>query len=180
MTRVALTYREYAALPDDGRRYEIHDGELSVTAAPGMSHQEVSRRLLVLVLRHVEARNLGKVWYAPVDVILADDTVVQPDIVYVAREHLPAVHERGIEGPPTLAIEILSPSTAAIDRIRKRDLYARHGVPYYWIVDQEARAVETYVLRAGGYELVLRADGVEPVSPPPFEGLALVPELLWA
>ena len=53
-------------------------------------------------------------------------------------------------------------------------------MPYYWIVDQEARAVETYVLRAGGYELVLRADGVEPVSPPPFEGLALVPELLWA
>jgi Uma2 family endonuclease len=74
MTRVALTYREYAALPDDGRRYEIHDGELSATAAPGMSHQEVSRRLLVLVLRHVEARDLGKIWYAPVDVILADET----------------------------------------------------------------------------------------------------------
>ncbi len=90
-------------------------------------------------------------------------------------DRLPAVRERGIEGPPTLVIEILSPSTTQTDRVRKRQLYARHGVPYYWMVDGEARAIEAYVLGPDGYTLALRAIGDAPVSPPPFEGLALVP-----
>jgi len=174
-----LTYKDYVDLPNDGKRYEIHDGELWMTAAPGISHQEVSRRLFRMLDRHVEERALGAVWFAPVDVILADDAIVQPDIVYVARERLPAVLERGIEGPPTLVIEILSPSTTQIDRVRKRQLYDRHGVPYYWIVDPDARAVEAYVLGSGGYTLALRATGDTPASPPPFESLALVPDALW-
>ena len=84
---VKLTYQDYVALPDDGRRYEIHDGELSVTPAPGISHQEVSRRLFRALDRHVQDPARGAVWFAPVDVILADDTIVQPDIVYVARDN---------------------------------------------------------------------------------------------
>ena len=178
--RVVLTYEDYAALPDDGRRYEIHDGELSVTPAPGTRHQRISGRLSDLLRAHVKATGIGEVLYAPVDVILANTSIVQPDLIYIAPDRASRVSARGIEGAPTLAVEILSPSTGMIDRSTKLQLYARHGVPYYWIVDQEARAMETYVLRAGGSELVLRADGVEPVSPPPFEGLALVPELLWA
>jgi Uma2 family endonuclease len=177
---VRLTYRDYVALPDDGRRYEIHDGELSVTPAPGLSHQEISKRLFVVLLRLVAARGLGEIWYAPVDVILADDTIVQPDLVYVAADRLAAAQERGIEGPPTLVIEIVSPTSGQIDRVRKRQLYARHGVPHYWIVDPEARAVEAYVLEAGGYRLALRATGAGPVSPPPFDDLALVPAALFA
>jgi Uma2 family endonuclease len=66
-----------------------------------------------------------------------------------------------------------------IDRATKHQLYARHGVPYYWIADPEARAVDAYALGAGGYAVALRATGPEPVSPPPFEGLALVPASLW-
>ena len=91
---VKLTYQDYVALPDDGRRYEIHDGELSVTPAAGISHQEVSRRLFRALDRHVQDPARGAVWFAPVDVILADDTIVQPDIVYVARDRLRAVMGR--------------------------------------------------------------------------------------
>ena len=80
------------------------------------------------------------------EVILSEPTVVQPDLVYVAVDRKGVVSERGIEGPPTLVIEILSPSTRVMDRQTKLDLYARHGVPHYWIVDPDAQAVEAYPL----------------------------------
>src|SRR5712692_7997128 len=96
--RVTLTYQDYAALPDDGKRYEIHDGELSVMTAPTSDHQIVSARLFTTLHRHVEARRLGLVLYAPLDVILSDTTIVQPDIVYLDRERLPALQRRGVEG----------------------------------------------------------------------------------
>jgi len=179
MSKVALTYRDYAALADDGRRYEIHDGDLSVTPSPSPVHQSVALRLGSCLLEHVERHRLGHVYMAPLDVILSDSTVVQPDVIYVGTERSSRIGERGIQGSPTLVIEILSPSTLSIDRVRKRDLYAGHGVPYYWIVDPEAQAVKAYVLEAGGYRLALRATGTEPVSPPPFEGLALVPAALF-
>jgi len=175
-----LTYEDYVALPDDGPRYEIHDGELSVTPAPGTRHQDTSIRLASLLLGHVTARGLGKVYAAPIDVVLDPHTVVQPDIVVVDTGRRAIITARAIEGAPTLVVEILSASTVEIDRVRKRQLYARHGVPYYWIVDPEARAVEAYELQARGYILALQATGAAPVSPPPFEGLALVPDALWA
>ncbi len=181
--RVALTYQDYAALPDDGKRYEIHDGELSVMTAPTSDHQIVSARLLRALDRHVEARRLGLVLHAPLDVILsdtaADTTIVQPDIVYLDPERLPALHRRGVEGPPTLVIEILSPTTAATDRTRKRALYARYGVPNFWVVDPDVRVIEAYVLRGDEYALAVRAAGGQPLDLPPFVDLGLVPDLLW-
>ena len=176
---VVLTYRDYATLPDDGRRYEIHDGELSVTPAPGSAHQMISADLYDVVKAHVKAGNLGLVLYAPLDVILSDTTVVQPDLVYLDATRAGLLTARGIEGPPTLVVEILSASTRRIDREKKLLLYARYHVPNYWIVDPEARALEAYVLGPEGYTLALRATGDAPVSPPPFVGLALVPAALW-
>jgi Uma2 family endonuclease len=140
-----LTYRDYAALPDDGRRYEIHDGVPSVTPAPGTAHQRISRSLFVALHLHVTTQRLGEVFSAPMDVILSDPSIVQPDILFIARERSDAISVRGIEGAPTLAVEIVSPHSRGIDRQRKIDLYARHGVPHYWIVDPEARSVEAYV-----------------------------------
>jgi Uma2 family endonuclease len=177
--RVALTYRDYAALPDDGKRYEVHDGELSVMTAPTSDHQIVSARLFTTLHRHVEARRLGLVLYAPLDVILSDTTIVQPDIVYLDRERLPALERRGVEGPPTLVIEILSPTTAATDRSRKRALYTRYGVPNFWLVDPDVRVIEAYVLRGGEYALAVRAAGGQPLDLPPFVDLGLVPDSLW-
>jgi Uma2 family endonuclease len=177
--RAILTYRDYEALPADGRRYELHDGELSVTPAPGTRHQRVSSALFSILKAHVTARGLGEVLYAPIDVILADTTIVQPDLVYLdpTRAHL--VSDRGIEGPPTLAIEILSPSTTPTDRGIKANLYRRYGVPYYWIVDADGRTVEAYGLAEGRYALLGRVAGAGPVSLPPFPDLAFVPASLW-
>jgi len=176
---VILTYKDYAALPADGRRYEVHEGELAVTPAPSPKHQEVSLNLVVVLHQHVKSRSLGKVLEAPIDCILSDITIVQPDIVYIENARLGAVSARGIEGAPTLAIEILSPSTVQIDRSVKFQLYARHQVPYYWIVDPDARSVEAYRLAEGAYRLIRSLGGSEAVSLPPFPDLALAPSSIW-
>ena len=177
--RPVLTYEDYAALPDDGRRYEIHEGDLSVTPAPGTPHQQISGNLHVVFRRHLDAGLPGLVLYAPVDVILSNTTVVQPDLVYVdpIRGHM--VTRRGIEGPPTLAVEIISPSTPGIDRVKKLALYARYGVPYYWIVDPDVRTIEGYELVAGVYRLVDTV-AAEPRALPPFPDLSLVPDRIWS
>jgi Uma2 family endonuclease len=177
--RVILTYKDYEALPADGRQYELHDGELSMTPAPSPQHQRISANLHEILRQHVRARQLGEVFYAPIDCILSDITIVQPDLIYLDTARARLVSNRGIEGPPALVIEVLSPSTTEVDRSTKRQLYARHGVPSYWIVDPEARAIEAYVLSAGGYQLAARARGPEAVSLPPFPDLAFVPASLW-
>jgi Uma2 family endonuclease len=177
--RVILTYKEYEALPADGRRYELHEGELSVTPAPSPRHQLVIGNLHLLLAQHVRSCQLGQVFLSPIDCILSDITVVQPDLLYLDPTRLHLVSARGIEGPPTLVVEILSPSTAGTDRSTKRQLYAKYGVPYYWIVDPEARTIEVHVLSEGRYQLAARAFGPEPVSLPPFPDLAFVPASLW-
>lgn len=180
MARTILTYADYAALPDDGRRYELHEGELSVTPAPGIRHQRVKANLFDVLRHHVQAGRLGEVLDAPVDCILTDNTVVQPDIVYVSPDRSVLISERAIEGAPTLAVEVLSPSSEYIDRRRKLDLYARHGVPYYWIVDPAARVILAYVLAAGAHRLAARLAGEEPQALVPFDGLRLDPAVIWA
>ena len=177
--RVALTYQDYAALPDDGKRYEVHDGELFEMSAPTPQHQMVSANLFTVLNAYVRVRNLGLVLYAPLDVILVDTTVLQPDLVYLETGRLAAVSRRGVEGPPTLVVEILSPSTGTTDRTTKRGLYARYSVPYFWLVDPEGRVIESYVLRGGEYAVAVRASGTSPVDLPPFTDLGLVPSSLW-
>jgi Uma2 family endonuclease len=177
--RTVLTYRDYEALPADGRRYELHDGELSVTPAPGTRHQRVIGAMHVLLRTHVNDRRLGEVFLSPVDCILSDVTVVQPDLVYLDPSRAPLVSERAIEGPPTLVVEILSPSTTRIDRSRKRQLYAQHGIPYYWIVDPEAGTIEAHGLAEGRYALLARVSGGSTVSLQPFPDLAFAPDSLW-
>lgn len=177
MSRVAVTYRDYAALPDDGRRYQVLDGELCVTPAPGTRHQIISANIFAALYAHVKARGLGLVLSAPTDVILSegsgDTSIVQPDILFIAADRLARISPRGIEGAPTLAVEILSPMTTELDRHGKRGLYARHGVPYYWIADGEARAIEMYRSADGAYELLARSAGDPMIAAEPFPGLAL-------
>ncbi len=180
MTRTILTYADYAALPDDGRRYELHDGELSVTPSPGTRHQRVKINLFDILLHHARGRGLGDLIDAPIDCILSATSVVQPDIVFVDVIHASRVSERGIEGAPTLAVEVLSPSSERTDRGRKLDLYARHGIVNYWIVDPVGRTIDGYVLEAGAYRLTARLAGEQPVALPPFDGLRLDPAALWA
>ncbi len=178
-TRALLTYGDYAALPDDGQRYELHQGELSVTPAPGTRHQGAIIALGSRLYEHVRSRGLGKVFVAPTDCILSNVTVVQPDVFYIAADRLTIISERGIEGAPTLVVEVLSPSTAHLDRGRKMTLYAEHGVPYYWIADPESRSIEAYALAGAEYARAGRVTS-EPAALPPFSDLTIDPASIWS
>ena len=151
--KLPYTYREYALLPDDGKRYEIVDGDLYVSPAPTPLHQTVSRRLQHQLMSQLEDTGRAYVFNAPIDLILDDTTTVQPDLVLVSMEQRHVISERGIEGPPSIVVEILSPSTSSNDRVLKRLAYARHQIPEYWIVDPAGGEVETYRLGEDGYAL---------------------------
>ncbi|MBI3635381.1 MAG: Uma2 family endonuclease [Candidatus Rokubacteria bacterium] len=177
--RVVLTYEDYAALPNDGKRYEIHDGELSVTPAPGLRHQDVTGKLYAALLAYVTAQGTGRVFIAPVDVILARTSIVQPDIVYLAEERTHLMSERGIEGAPTLAVETLSESTRRTDRTTKLQLYARYDVSFYWIVDPATPSIEIYRLESGAYAGPAQRSGAHLADLPPFAGLTLDATTVW-
>jgi Uma2 family endonuclease len=125
----------------------------------------------------------GLLLFAPLDVILSDrpdeTTIVQPDILYIAPDRTRMTSRRGMEGSPTLAVEILSPSTRTVDRGTKRRLYARYGLPCLWLVDPEARLIEAFLLDRDRYVLATTAAGADPVDMPPFTGPPLVPDALW-
>lgn len=136
------------ALPDDGRRHEVVDGELLVTPAPSWDHQRVVGAFYRALDAHLVAHRIGEVVLAPADVELDDRTLVQPDlfvIPLVAGMRPTALADVG--GRLLLVIEVLSPSTARADRDLKRRRYRRAGIPEYWIVDADARVVERW--RAG-------------------------------
>jgi Uma2 family endonuclease len=177
--RTVWTYQDYAALPDDGKRYEIHDGELCELTSPTSLHQIVLLNLATALRAHVSAGGLGRVMIAPLDVILSETTVLQPDVIYFDHERLSALRPHGVVGAATLVVEILSPSTARIDRTTKRRLYSRYGVSYFWFIDVDARVIEAQALRGGDCAVVATAAGTHPVDLPPFVGLDLVPSTLW-
>ena len=146
-----LTYDDYASLPDD-ERYELIDGELMSMPSPKEIHQAMSGTLFLSVGAFVRAMKLGKVYFAPFDVILSDIDVVQPDLIFVSDERSRIVTEDNIRGAPDLVVEILSPSTADHDRMVKRDIYARHGVSELWLIDPYARTVTVLTPGADGYD----------------------------
>jgi Uma2 family endonuclease len=149
---VKLTYKDYCATPDD-ERYELLNGNLMMVPAPNMKHQWVLGRLHVELDRFTQEHGLGKVYVAPCDVHLSDTDVVQPDLLFIspAREH--TLTDANVRGAPDLVIEILSPSTADRDLGYKHDLYGRHGVLEYWVVDPMAETVAVHRQRDGRLEL---------------------------
>ncbi len=113
-----LDYDDYAAIPPDGKRWELLEGDVHVTPAPSPRHQWSSKKLQRQLEDYFEGRGLGRVFDAPIDVILTPHDVVQPDLVVVTN--LEQISARGIEGPPTLLVEVLSPSTVTYDRRPRR------------------------------------------------------------
>jgi Uma2 family endonuclease len=110
---------------------------------------------------------------APTDVLLAPTSVVQPDLLFIGNERLAILTEANIQGAPDLVVEVLSPSTAAIDRGGKMALYARYGVPHYWILDALHLSLETYEIREGEYELISQFKTDDVVKVRLFPGLAV-------
>ena len=154
-----VSYADLQRMPEDGNRYELYDGELYVVPSPLPIHQIVSQRLF-LALPAFATQAGGAVFYAPFDIVLSEYNVVQPDVLYFDRESARRINVREhVRFTPTIAIEVVSPSTARHDRGRKRDLFARFGVPEYWIIDADARRVEVSILENLTYGEPIVEDG---------------------
>jgi Uma2 family endonuclease len=144
-----LTIADLDAMPDDGQRYEIIEGELFVSCAPGLTHQNVSVNLTIDLGNFLSANPIGKIWTTP-GVIFSELSGVIPDLVFISKDRIAEIApgER-IMGAPDLVIEIVSPGAEneRRDRIAKRQLYGKHGVKEYWLVDPYLRTVEVYLLK---------------------------------
>jgi len=148
-----VSYADLQQAPEDGRRYELYDGEVFVVPAPMPRHQ-LAVQNLVDRLRSYQQSHGGLVLASPIDIVFSEFDVVQPDVVFFIRERADRVDpDRAIRDAPDLAVEVLSPSTAATDRGNKMRMLARYGVPEYWLVDPLARTLEIYGLSAGAYAL---------------------------
>src|ERR687898_383812 len=161
----AWSYEDILSFPDDGRRYEIIEGDLYEMPSPTSVHAATIINLIALLLP-VVARIQGRVFTAPLDVFIPGGDPVQADVLVVLPDGNARVELRGIEGPPDLVIEVVSPSNRGRDLLTKRALYARAGVREYWLVDPEARTIEILTLDRDAFHLAVAASGDEtPVSP---------------
>jgi Uma2 family endonuclease len=151
------TYEEYYRLADD-QRYEIIDGNLLMAPAPDTWHQSWLNEINLLVTYYVKQKKLGRVFIAPVDVVLDEENTVQPDLVFVAAANTGIIQRRAIFGTPDLLIELVSPSSVRRDRYDKKELYARFGVKEYWIGDPANKSLEILTLKEGRYELHCAAE----------------------
>jgi len=141
----SLTYDDLERMRETRHdRLELIDGELFVTPSPTTIHQRVIRRLHRLLEEAIIEAGIGEFFPAPYDVKLADGSIVQPDLVAVLTERFALIATDGIEGVPDFIVEVVSPSSKTHDRVRKRELYARHGVSEYWLVDPDAKTVTIY------------------------------------
>ena len=171
-TKTKFTYTDYAKTPE-GERYELLDGELIMAAAPNMAHQSTQSNLGGEFYVLVRDTDLGWVYFSPTDVYLSDTDVVQPDLIFVSKARSHIRTGKNIRGAPDLLVEILSPSTSAKDWGYKRDLYAKHGVKEYWLVDPYAKQVMVMLLKDGRYEIVGVYREDDTLRSPTLEGFEL-------
>jgi Uma2 family endonuclease len=146
-----LTYEDYLQFPDDGKRHEIIEGDHYMTPAPRTKHQRISVNLATPRASFAKQHKLGVVFTAPCDVILSDENVVQPDLLFVSTARAAIVTQDNIQGAPDIMVEILSESSRKKDEVTKRKLYERFGVQEYWIVDPELEIVKIFKLTQQGY-----------------------------
>ena len=138
------TYQDYFNLPDDGKRYELINGELVMTPAPNTMHQNIIVKLIYEIERFLQQQKIGKLLCAPTDVRFSDTNILQPDIIFIPNGRSGIIKENMIDGPPDLIIEILSPATAYYDLLEKKEIYEQSGVKEYWIVDPKKLRIDVY------------------------------------
>ncbi len=168
---------DYVLMPEDNRIFNLLGGELRMTPAASLRHQDVVTTLARVLSGFVLENRLGKCWVAAVDVFISDEDIVQPDVLFLESAALERATPKGLEGPPTLAVEVLSPSTRRQDEVEKRALYERFGVPEYWLIDIDRGEVRILRREAGGesfaVELVLAVSRGERLSTPLLPGFEL-------
>ena len=153
------TVQDYLQLPE-GAPYQLLNGELVMSPSPNRQHQKLIVKLTSEIYQLCERTKIGEVYVAPCDVYLDDENVVQPDLFFFSKARLHHLSDRGAEGAPDLAIELLSPSNAYYDLRYKLDLYEKHGVQEYFIVDPEDKTVMAYTLHEGRFKEQYREKGI--------------------
>lgn len=176
--KVRFTYQDYLQIPGE-KRYEIIDGDLHMTPAPLTRHQKILGNIFRKLWDFVTERKLGEVLFAPVDVVLSQEDIVQPDILFISRDRLGILTEKNVQGPPDLLIEILSPSTKNWDQETKRKLYERYGVREYWIVDPDAQTIEILQMTDDGFKTYRVFSRGTHVRSPLLEGFTFLVEEIF-
>ncbi len=174
-----FSYEDLQHIPPDRNRYEIVDGELFVTPSPITIHQRIVGNLYGHLWNHVRKHRLGEVFVAPLDVVFTQSTVLEPDLIFVSQSRLKIIGEKNLSGAPDLVVEVLSESTARLDREIKPKQYALYGVSEYWRVDPQEKMVEVFRLKEGAYELAARPGFADTLTSPLFPGLSLPVSSLW-
>jgi len=160
-----VTVDDLEYMPEDGNRYEVIEGELIVSKAPGLTHQASSVALTIRLGNYLLDNPIGRIWTTP-GVVFGEISGVIPDIAYISSERLKKIASgERIEGAPDLVIEIVSPGipSAQRDRVVKKQLYGKYSVKEYWLVDLIRRTVEVYLLRGSTLELAATYSGQEEV-----------------
>ena len=168
-----MSYVDLERTPEDGRRYELYDGEVFVVPSPLPRHQIVGQMLWRVLADYASVQG-GLPLVSPIDIVFSEYNVVQPDVVFFQASRRQLVQlDAPIRHRPDLAIEVLSPSTAATDRGKKMQMLARYGVPEYWIVDPICETVEIYTLVADSYLLAATVASTDQLRSP------LLPDLTF-
>jgi Uma2 family endonuclease len=153
------TETDYFNLPDSNRLVELSEGELSIVPPPSFTHQKILDNLYSILKAFVLDHDLGVTAFAPLAVRLWPGKIREPDILFYTHSHRDRIDEQ-VSGPPDLAAEIISPGTRKTDRHDKFYEYAQAGITEYWLVDQEAKTIEVFVLNDGVYTLLVKV-GIE-------------------
>ncbi|HLR33053.1 MAG TPA: Uma2 family endonuclease [Fodinibius sp.] len=168
-----LTYDDYRSLPGDGNQYQLIGGQLIMSPSPTYFHQVISLNLSSTLNQYVSENKLGKIIYAPFDLVLSMRDVVQPDLMYISAGRTDIIAENNVVEAPDLVIEILSEATKIIDRTRKKTLYEQNGAREYWIVDPREQTIDQLILREGTFELAGTFDSSQILTSPALEGFTL-------
>jgi Uma2 family endonuclease len=180
---VKLTYDDFLQFPDDGMRHELIDGEHFVTPSPNPRHQRILGSLHLEIGIYLKAHPIGEVFFAPLDVVISNFDVVEPDLLYMSHQRAAEVLvPENVRGVPELVVEIASKSTRKRDETIKRALYERAGVSEYWVVDPKIDVVRVYKNTAEGFSrpIELRRDAGDTLTTPLLPGLTIPLDVVFS
>jgi Uma2 family endonuclease len=173
------TYTRYLRETAEGEYFAVIEGTRISPPRTNSFHQTALLKVCIRLEAFVKQHRLGIVVLGPIDVYLSDTNFVQPDLLFVAKAHTDRITDNGIMGAPDLVIEIISPGSTRADRVTKRQLYARYGVPEYWIISPNERSIEVLSLKAGIYEAAGLYENSEVLASPLLAGFAIKPDELF-
>ena len=169
------TYEEYLQIPEEaGYRFEILEGILVKEPSPSVHHQRVTSALYRQLADFFDIFDPeGELFFAPLDVTLTAGNVLQPDLLFVSDARRGIKRQERIDGPCDLVVEIMSPASRRKDRLHKMEIYAKAGIPHYWIADAEENTLEAFILGDNSYTLAAAGGSGDRFIHPAFPGLDL-------